>query len=238
MRELKKKFSVIFKKSSSWFFIVLGIVFFLLLVLSFTSIPYYAYRNLSMESQTLRSAPDVIVVLGGSGMPSPDGLIRTYCAAEHALVFKQAKIIIAFPYSAGDSLFQLKLMAHELILRGIDSSRISFEPIGFNTHSQAENIALLLQKKIATIQLLIVSSPEHLYRAVKSFEKVGFKKTGAAPAFDIPVDEERIKDKEQSKDTRIKNLALRYNLWSYLNYELLVIREYCAIGYYKLKGWI
>jgi hypothetical protein len=31
---------------------------------------------------------------------------------------------------------------------------------------------------------------------------------------------------------------LRYNMWSYLHLELFVFREYCAIGYYKLKGWI
>jgi uncharacterized SAM-binding protein YcdF (DUF218 family) len=238
MKELKTTLMDKAKWACRWFFIVLGIFFFLLFLLSFTSLPYYAYRSLSMESQTLSSAPDVIVILGGSGMPSPDGLMRTYCATEQALAFKQAKIIIALPYSGVDSLFQLNLMAHELIIRGVDSMRISFEPLGFNTHSQAENIAVMLQKNRSNLNLLLVSSPEHLFRAVKSFEKVGFNRTGAAPAFDVPVEEERIKDKLQSTDTRIKNLALRYNLWSYLNYELFVIREYCAITYYKMKGWI
>ena len=220
------------------FFFSFGLLAFFMYVLSFTDIPYYAYRNLSMESETLSSPPDIIVVLGGSGMPSPDGLIRCYYAAGAANKFKHANIIIALPYTVSDSLSQLKLMAHELVIRGVDSTRISFEPLGFNTHSQAENIAQIVGRDKSFKSLLVVSSPEHLYRAIKTFRKVGFNKVGAVPAFENPVDEVKIKDTKTSKDPRIKNLTLRYNMWSYLNYELLVMREYCAISYYKIKGWI
>ncbi len=238
MNLLKQK--IIFRISLffKWFFISLGVLFFSLVGLSFTDIPYYAYRNLSMENEILTTPPNYIVVLGGSGMPSPDGLIRTYFAAENALLFTHAKIIIAHPYSEIDSLHQLKLMAQELIIRGVDSMRISFEPLGFNTRSQAQNIAWLLGNKKAAVSLLIISSPEHLYRAIHTFRKLGFTHLGAIPAFESPVDEEKIKDNENTKDSRVKNLALRYNLWSYLHYELIVLREYCAIAYYKVKGWV
>ena len=222
------------------FFGTIGLFFFVLLVLSFTDIPYYAYYWLGVTNTKLVGKPNVIVVLGGSGMPSPDGLIRTYYAAEAANQFKDAEVIIALPYNENekDSLHQLKLIAKELIIKGIDSVRIKYEPLGFNTHSQAINIASIYKNKLRQLSLLIITSPEHMYRSVKTFTKAGFTNVGGIPTFEKPVDEEKIKDKENSKDTRVKSLAIRYNMWSYLNYELLVLKEYSAIFYYKLKGWI
>lgn len=221
-----------------WFFGIIGLFAFLLLVLSFTDVPYYAYHWLGVSNAELTKQPDAIIILGGSGMPSPDGLIRTYYGAEAATKFPGAKIIIALPYNEQDSLHQLELMAHELIVRGIDSLRIMFEPLGFNTHSQAVNIGKLYGESRESISLLIITTPEHMYRSVKTFRKAGFKNVGGIPSFEKPIDEEMAKDKENSKDIRVKSLDLRYNMWSYLNYELLVLREYSAITYYRVKGWI
>ena len=67
---------------------------------------------------------------------------------------------------------------------------------------------------------------------------LGFKKISSLPTFEIPSDAENLKDKTERKDTRIKNLSLRYNMWSYMVYEIKVLREYFAISYYKIKGWI
>lgn len=225
-------------KFCKWFFGIIGIFSFILLVLSFTPLPYYAYHWLGTSNSKLKRDPDVIVLLGGSGMPSPDGLIRAYYAAEAANEYPNAKIIIAHPYSEGDSLYQLNLMAHELILKGIDSLRIKFEPFGFNTHSQARNIAVMLGSGKNKLSLLLITSPDHMYRSVSAFKKVGFENVGGNSTFEKVIDEEKIKDKENTKDVRVKGLSLRYNIWSYLNYELLVIREYCAILYYKIKGWM
>lgn len=232
------KIRPVFIKFLIRFFSFIGIISFLFFVLSFTDIPYYAYYNLSVVEEKLPADPDLIVVLGGAGMPSPDGLIRTYYAAEAANKYKTASIIIALPYNEIDSLHQLKLMANELIIRGIDSMRITYEPLGFNTRSQALNIAAMNEKRKDQLSLLLISSPEHIYRSVKTFKKAGFTYVGGTAAFEHPVDEEKIKDKENTTDTRVKSLDLRYNMWSYLHYELLVAREYCAIFYYKLKGWI
>lgn len=212
----------------------------LLIVLSFTDIPYYAYYNLGTTDSKLTSKPDLIVVLGGAGMPSSDGLMRCYYAAEAANQFKDAKIIIALPYNENetDSLWQLKLMSHELIIRQIDATRIGYEPLGFNTHSQAVNIAKVLKNSLHTISVLIITSPEHMYRSVRSFYKVGFAHVSGMATFEKPVDEIKIEDTNPSKDLRVKSLAIRYNMWSYLHYELLVLREYSAICYYKIKGWM
>lgn len=221
-----------------WFFISLGGVFLASLILSFTDIPFNAYYKLGATDLKLDNNPDAIIILGGSGMPSPDGLIRCYYGAEAALNFKKAKILIALPYNENDSLLQLNLMKKELIIRGIDSTRILFEPLGFNTHSQAENIEKMFPKQKDSMTILIVTSPEHMYRSVQTFKKVGFKNIVGNAAFEKPIDETKVEDHQKTHDARIKSLNVRYNMWSYLNYELLVAREYCAIAYYKLKGWI
>ncbi len=208
----------------------------LFLVLSFTDIPYYAYHYLgTCNSKTYRE-PQLIVLLGGGGMPSPDGFMRTYYTALAAQKYPQAKIIIALPRNENDSLEQLQLMADELIRHGVDSCRILFEPEGFNTHSQAENIAANYGGAVSTV--LLVTSPEHMYRSVSTFKKAGFAHVSGVATFERPPDEEKIKDSESSSDTRVKSVDLRYNMWSYMHYELLVLKEYCAISYYWIKGWI
>jgi len=230
--KIKKPFLKIFRQ----IFYVFGIIAFIMLLLSFTDIPYYAYHNLATAIPELNSRPDIIVIPGGAGMPSPDGLIRTFYGAEAANEFKNAKIIIALPYNNGsDSLYQLDLMANELIIRGIDPSRIEYEPLGFNTRSQAFNIAKRSDLDKEKLSILIVTTPEHMYRTIKTFQKVGFANVSGMPAFENPVDESKLESKGEMKDI---NLSFRYNMWSYINYELLVLREYIAIAYYKIRGWI
>ena len=232
------KLKKILFKFLKWFLFSAGVMALLFFILSFTDLPYYAYHWLGTSNSKITEEPDLIVILGGGGMPSPDGLIRTYYGARVAEDYPEAKIIIALPYDENDSLYQLNLMAQELRIKGVDSLRISYEPFGFNTHSQAENIAKNYAREIGRIKILIVTSPEHMYRAVRSFKKVGFLHVSGCPTFENPVAPEKIKDKQKSKDIRVKSLALRYNMWSYMNYELVVLREYSAIVYYKMKGWI
>jgi uncharacterized SAM-binding protein YcdF (DUF218 family) len=225
-------------KPGKWFFGITGVISFLILILSFTDIPFYAYYRLGTVNAKLTRPPDVIVILSGSGMPSPDGLIRAYYGVQAAKKYKSAKIIIALPYGEGNSLQPLQLMAQELAAKGIDSSRFQYEPMGFNTRSQALNIAAMYPAGKGGISMLLITSPEHMYRSVKAFRKVGFAGVGGLAAFDKPIDPEKATDTGKAKDIRVKSLNLRYNMWSYLHYELFVLREYSAICYYKLKGWI
>ena len=226
----------LFVKILKWFFGIIGIFFFVMLVLSFTDIPYYAYHGLGMLNSELDGKPDLIVIPGGAGMPSPDGLIRTYYGAGVANQFPEAQIIIAHPYNRGnDSLQQLEMMANELILKGVDSLRIRFEPNGFNTWSQAVNIGKMMGADKNDLSIVIVTSPEHVYRAVKTYEKAGFRDVFSMASFEKPISEDKLGSKDKMKGV---NLSVRYNMWSYLHYELLVIKEYMAIVYYKMKGWI
>lgn len=205
------------------------------IALSFTSIPYWAYYGLAATDDQLEVAPGTIVIMGGDGMPSPSGLMRLYNGIEKAIEHPKSKIIIALPYNEFDSTYQLSLMASELVQKGIDTNRIVFAPNGFNTRSQALEI-----KKLADTlaPMLIVSSPEHMYRSIHIFRKVGFKTVGGSPSFEKPSDEEKLKDETDKDETKVRNLALRYNMWSYMQYEIIVMREYTAIAYYRVKGWI
>ncbi|MGB0917151.1 MAG: YdcF family protein [Flavobacteriales bacterium] len=213
-----------------------GIFFLLMVALAFTDLPYLAYHQLGTSTESLKENPETIVVFGGSGMPSPNGLMRTYYAAEAANKYEDASVIIALPFGE-DSLdtYQLDLMANELKIRGVDSARISFEPHGHNTHSQSVLIAEMLGGNIDS-PTLVITSPEHMYRAVRSLHKAGLNNVGGLPSFEKPISEKRLNGKKNKGENVV--LAWRYNVWSYLKYEILVLREYCAIAYYKLKGWI
>ena len=205
-------------------------------LLAFTDIPYWAYYSLASVDDVVEGNPKIIVIMGGDGMPSPSGLMRSFYGASKAKRYPNAKIIIALPSSEQDSSKQLKLMAHELVLKGVDTNRIQFASAGFNTRSQALEVAELIADKSSS--LMLVSSPEHMFRCIKSFKKVGFKNVGGNPAFEIPNSEKQLKDTSSTKDEGVKNLYLRYNLWSYMQYEIIVLREYVAIAYYWFKGWI
>ncbi len=215
--------------------LILGYFSVLFIILSFTSLPYWAYYGLASTDDQLEIPPSVIVIMGGDGMPSPSGLMRLYNGTEKALQHPSSRVIIALPYNEYDSTYQLSLMAHQLVEKGVDTSRILFTPNGFNTRSQALEIKELVD---TLAPMLIVSSPEHMYRSIHSFRKVGFQVVGGAPSFEKPSDKEKLKDKTDKDDTKVRNLALRYNMWSYMQYEIIVLREYTAIAYYWVKGWI
>jgi uncharacterized SAM-binding protein YcdF (DUF218 family) len=220
-----------------WIFGIAGMAAVLMLLISFTDLPYNVWYKLGTKNAKTERKPDVIIILSGSGMPSPDGLMRAWYGARAARQFPAASIIIALPYNEGDSLQPLRIMASELAARGIDSTRIRYEPLGFNTHAQAVNIAFRYPETKGK-SVMLVTSPEHMYRSVKVFKKTGFAMVGGMAAFDTPIDPEKVADTGTGTDKRVKSLNLRYNMWSYLHYELYVLREYAAIAYYKLKGWI
>jgi uncharacterized SAM-binding protein YcdF (DUF218 family) len=93
------------------------------------------------------------------------------------------------------------------------------------------------KSSIDTIVLRIVTSPEHMYRSVATFRKAGFKSVGGMASFEEAVSEKLLIGKH-NKEFKTERLNLRYNMWNYLKYEITVVREYFAIAYYKLRGWI
>ena len=174
-------------------------------------------------------------------MPSETGLMRIWYTAQLANHFQHAKVIVALPGNVRDSLSSVYLMQQELVHRGISPERIMTEDSGTNTRSQA----LLIFKMIKTANqsIAIVTSPEHLYRAVLSFQKTGFSRVDGLPAFDNTIESDitfidsRLGGRKWLPNLG-KNITVRYQFWSQLRYEELVMREFFAIAYYWAKGWL
>jgi len=239
--------------------ITIGNLAAVIIILAFTSAPFWIWYHLGTKKSGVNRPPDFIVLLGGGGMPSESGLMRTWYTARVANYFTRAKVIIALPGDTADSISAVKMMKNELVLRGIAPERILFEDSGTNTRSQALNI----YKRITNIEyritnhernqkssivnpqssILIVTSPEHLFRAVLTFKKAGFLKVDGVPAFeqaiesDISFNASKLGGRKFIPDVG-NSLTLRYQFWTQMNYELLILREWAALGYYKLKGWI
>ena len=192
-------------------------------------------------------------------MPSESGLMRCWYASKVANHFTRARIIIALPGDAKDSLSSVNQMKQEMVLRGVAPERIFLEDSGTNTRAEVLNIFKIISNiecRMSNIErnknsslvtrpssLLIVTSPEHLYRAVLTFRKAGFLKVDGVPAFEKTIEADlsftalKLGARKWVPDVG-RSLTIRYQFWVHLEYELLVLREYFALAYYKLQGWI
>ena len=218
----------------------LGILALVFIILSFTSYPYHAYHWLGTANARITSQPDYIVVMGAGGMPGPEGMIRCYYASLAADQFPEATIIVALPAdSLGLDDSDHQRMVNEIKSRGIEAERIMSETLGTNTYTQARNIRAMLGNHEAS--LLIITSPEHMYRCIRTFRKQGFEKTSGIATFEHAFNEELLVEKDDKGRKRKQSdqlLGLRYNMWSYMQYQIIVLREFIAIGWYKMQGYI
>ena len=128
--------------------LALGILLFVAVIFSFTDYPFWAYYWLGTHNADLEIDPELIVVMGGGGMPSADGLLRCYFGAKIANACPEAFVIIAVP---GDTALHEDspefMMCREMQMRGVDSLRIFYERVGYNTRTQAINIFNMLEIK-------------------------------------------------------------------------------------------
>jgi hypothetical protein len=194
-------------------------------------------------------------------MPGETSLMRCWYAAKLADQFPGAKIIISLPGDTADSLSSVQLMRKELVIRGIAKGRIFFENTGTNTRGQALSVWKILftspfflkergsggEVQLSPVtrhpSLLIVTSPEHLYRSVLTFNKAGFLKVDGIPAFeraiesDITFNAKKIGGRKWIPDVG-ESIAIRYGFWTQIRYEQLMLREWMAVGYYWLIGLI
>jgi len=255
-----KRFFKIFRG----FLLAMGGMFTVAVILALTSAPFWMWYSLSASKAGINRPPDYIVLLGGGGMPSENGLIRSWYAAKSANYFSRAKVIIALPGDSRDSLSSINGMKKELIIRGVAPERILLEDSGTNTRAEALYICRLIIADLSNgaalespqkgsinpvvlqyfkPSVLIVTSPEHLRRAVLTFRKAGFIKVDGIPAFeeaietDITYQGRRLGGRKWVPDIG-NNLTVRYNFWTQLHYEELLVKELFALGYYKVKGWI
>jgi uncharacterized SAM-binding protein YcdF (DUF218 family) len=220
-----------------------GILSLLLIIFAFTSGPFWMYYHLGTKNTDFDFVPDYIVLLGGAGMPSESNLMCSYYAAKIAEEFPSVPLIIALPGDTADSSSAIVQLADEMILRGIESGRILCEPEGLNTRAQALNVHKLLSDSTGKNSVVIITSPEHMRRSILCFKKAGFKDIGGYPAFEYALESDITAFKDDLGGNRLipdvnKSISLRYRFWTHLKYEVAIIREYLALAYYWLKGWI
>lgn len=233
--------SIYFLRLLRNFFVLIGIFFFVCLVLAFTEQPYWGYHWLGTSKSELKWEPKQIILLGGGGMPSQSNLMRSWYTEKAAKSFPQAKVIVAMPGLITDTLSTPQRMKLELIQRGVSADRINFESNGINTRSQALECQRIIKMQEP---VLLVTSPEHMRRAVLCFKKAGFEKVNALPAFEnaAEADFSFIDDELGGNKTLVpdvgNNMNMRYQMWNHLKYEILIAREFFALSYYKLRGWI
>jgi uncharacterized SAM-binding protein YcdF (DUF218 family) len=225
-----------------WIIMVFGVFGFILFLLSFTTAPYYIMHWLGTHDTRLLKDPDYIIVMGGSSMPGEENLMRTWYAAEYANIFPGSRLVITLPSDSTDSISDINLMKKELIMRGINADRIQLEPAGHNTREEALKISKMISNFHAR-QIAIVTSPFHMRRSILTFRNAGFCYVGGLPAFEGIVTADLSFDDKKLGGNRLipgvgTNLTLRYQFWNHLKYEILELREFFALIYYQMKGWI
>jgi uncharacterized SAM-binding protein YcdF (DUF218 family) len=223
--------------------ITTGCIFIMLCILAFTTLPFWAYYALGTNNSKITQAPATIVLLGGAGIPSGDGLLRTYYTAKLSNAYSGALVIIAMPGNSADSLSAPQCIKHELIMRGVNAHSIFFENTGRNTREQAQKLATGITIAQLNKPITLVTSPEHMKRAVLAFRKCGFTKVSGLPTFEIALDANlAFRDNDLKGNPFVppigNNLQLRYQFWNHLKYEVIVVREYFALAYYWLRDWI
>jgi uncharacterized SAM-binding protein YcdF (DUF218 family) len=239
---VKSKILFYILKPLKWLVIFFGFIAIIMIILSFTSAPFWGYYWLGTSECKDELKPGYIVVMGGSAIPGKSGLIRTYYAAAIAKQYPEAKIIISLPGETDDSSSSVNLMKKELLIRNVSPERITLETKGKNTRYQVLEIKKMIP--LAGEPVLIVTSPEHMRRAILTFKKAGFQNITGLPAFEQTVDFDLLfNDKELGGRNRFvpdigHNTQIRYQFWIHLEYEILILREIVALGFYNLKGWI
>jgi uncharacterized SAM-binding protein YcdF (DUF218 family) len=228
-------------KSVSVFKVViytLGFFFLFLILLAFTRIPFDIHYWLGTGNSAFAFKPDYIIMMGGSGMPSESNLMRLYYTSELAAEFPEASVIIVHPIDTAI----IHLMRDELIAHNVDSARIIIGKLGTNTREQSLEISRLISG-IKERKIVVVTSMENMHRTISVFRKSGFKNVGGRPAFensmfvDLSYNHKLIGGKGYIPDVS-GSMSLRYNFWNYLKLEITCLREFTAIIYYKLNGWI
>ncbi len=239
---VKSKSLLLIFKTLKWLVIFFGCISIIMIILSFTTAPFWGYYWLGTSECKEEIQPEYIVVMGGSAIPGKSGLMRTYYAAAVANRYPEARIIISLPGETDDSSSSVNLMKRELEIRNVSSERISLETNGKNTRYQALEVIKMISS--TTESVILVTSPEHMRRAILTFRKAGFKNISGIPAFEQTIDFDLVfNDKDLGGRNKFipeigHNTQLRYQFWIHLEYEILIIREIVALGFYHLKGWI
>ena len=213
-----KKFFQVLQRTLHAGLLFLGFFAALATALQFTAVPQRVRAFLSEVPDPFSGPPPHILVMSGSRI-GETGLARAFYAARVAARNPQAEILIA-PSDDAPGPFAVGNVAEELRLRGVDARRIHALVPGCNTREQALHLADYVSRTPnASLRILIVTSPEHSRRTAACIRKV-------CSAQDFALSDPG------------PFVHFRYVFWDNLNCSLNVVRELCAISYYRLRNWI
>ena len=234
--------------------LLLGLAALIFAAAQFTHLPWRAYKHLTEIPAPSLEPPTYILVMGGSGIPGESGLMRTFYAAQAAGLHPNASVLVAMPLDADQSVSS-RAYLDEIRLRGVAPERIRILAGGRNTREQALRLAEDLAGRTPAPQVLIVTDPEHIRRTAAAIRKACVQphleiQLAALPAFPLSLEDPlpwRASDLDAPGPVPAARAAvpdvgsamiLRYNLWANLNYTFDALREYAAMLYYRLRGWL
>jgi uncharacterized SAM-binding protein YcdF (DUF218 family) len=197
------------------------------IVVALTGLPPALVSWMVTADVVLQEEPRYVVVLGGGGIPSESGLIRTYYAAQHGAGLTGATFIVSLPTDHDPETSSVGRMRDELVMRGIDRESILMEYKGKNTYQQARSIRNMLGYRALGEPLLIVTSPYHARRSLLCFRRQGFENVACLAAQSVAA------EADMGPAT-----GGRYNIWGTLVYEVWYARELVALAYYRMRGWL
>lgn len=201
--------------------------FALQVALAVFGIPTALHAWLTGSQPLTPEAPRYIVVLGGGGIPSESGLMRTYCAAHAGVGRTGVTFVVCLPADRNPETSSVGRMRDELVMRGIPREAVLLEHRGRNTREQAAEVHRLLGSRALAEPLLVVTSPYHVRRSLLCFRKEGFRKAAAMAAQGTSAEADMGGGE-----------GARYGFWNALETEVRYARELTALLIYRLRGWI
>jgi uncharacterized SAM-binding protein YcdF (DUF218 family) len=209
--------------------------------LAMTNLPWRWYGALAYPGENAASPPEVIVMMGGGGIPSESGLMRSWKAAEVARIYSNALVVVAMPDDGTETV--TSGIGYELIMRGVDPARLRRESSGRNTREQAMEVARMLLATNGGPVVGLVTSPEHMKRTWHSFSRAGLTRLIAYPSF-----AEEIKVDMSYNEAELgapslggvvgANDTAKYRVWDNLMVMVRCARETVAWWYYRGMGWL
>ena len=171
-------------------------------------------------------------------MPSESNLIRLDYTARIFKSDTSVNVLVVHPIDTS----VIRLIVEELVVKGVNKSKIFIEKNGTNTSEQVLRIGEDFPE-LKFKNIVIVTSPENMLRSILAFRKAGFKNVGGEAAFEnamfvnLGYNHKAIGGRSLTPDVGA-NMKLRYNFWNYMKLEIICMREFAALLYYKLNGWI
>ncbi len=215
----------------------LAILYFLL------SLPFTAHALaapldagvLPLELGPIPESTEAIVVLGGGGVSIESGGVSTQVLSDsstlRALEGVRLYRMLDNPWvivsgganeKAGLVTAESEAMRDLLIDNGVPSERILVESGSQDTHDQALKVPALLDAH-GIKSFVLVTSPTHMLRALRSFEKAGLDP--------LPV------LASERSDTQPPGFPVLPSQ-SALNESRTALREWMGLLYYAVRGWI